>query len=283
MGSAHHLIIFNIKNKSNVIYNDFKMSIWIIGGTSESARLVKAIAFLQIPCIITITTDSAKSLYPPETNLLKIWLGKLDPKQIYDFLEHHKIKVILDASHPFAVEISKLAIATSQKHHIPYLRFERPVVEQNLLSTHTEVNTNIIFLNNLETLLSGDYLTKNRVLLTLGYRTLPQFQPWQNQTELFARILPSPVALETALNSGFTPDRIIAIRPPISEALETALWQQWNISLVVTKSSGTAGGEDIKIKVANNLGIPLIILERPAINYPQKTDSLEEAIQFCQQ
>ena len=256
--------------------------IWLIGGTSESATLVKAIAPLQIPCIITVTTETAKSLYPPESNILKIWVGKLDPKQISDFLEEHKIQVILDASHPFAVEISKLAIATSQQYNIPYLRFERPVVEQNSLFKTFEFNSNLIFLNNLETLLSGDYLTGKRVLLTLGYRTLPQFQPWQNQTELFARILPSPVALETALNSGFTPDRIIAIRPPISEALETALWQQWNISLVVTKSSGTAGGEDIKIKVAQNLGIPLIILERPAINYPQKTEYLEEVIQFCQ-
>lgn len=258
------------------------MNIWLIGGTSESARLIRAIAPLEIPCIITVTTETAKSLYPPETNLLKIWVGKLDSQQLSNFLEQHKIKVILDASHPFAVEISKLAITTSQKHNIPYLRFERPIVEQNSFSPSSALNSNLIFLDNLETLLFGDYLTEKRVLLTLGYRTLPLFQPWQNKAQLFTRILPSPIALETALNSGFTPDRIIAIRPPISEALETALWQQWNISLVVTKSSGTAGGEDLKIKVAKNLGIPLIILERPAINYPQKTDCLEEVIHFCQ-
>ena len=279
MGFAHP----NIENQCYVISNYVKMSIWLIGGTSDSARLISAIAPLQIPCMITVTTETAKSLYPPESNLLKIWVGKLDPKQISAFLEQHKIKVILDASHPFAVEISKLAIATSQKHNIPYLRFERPVVEQNSLSPNTEVNSNLILLNNLETLLTSDYLTGKRVLLTLGYRTLPLFQPWQNKAQLWTRILPSSVALETALNSGFTPDRIIAMRPPISEALETALWQQWNISLVVTKSSGTAGGEDIKIKVSKNLGIPLIILERPLINYPQKTDNLEEAIQFCKQ
>ena len=36
-------------------------------------------------------------------------------------------------------------------------------------------------------------------------------------------------------------DRIIAIRPPISRELEQALWQQWRISLVVTKASGQSG------------------------------------------
>lgn len=249
--------------------------IWLIGGTSESARLINAIALLQIPCIITVTTEAAKSLYPPESNLLKIWVGKLAPQQLSVFLKQHKIQAILDGSHPFAVEISKLAIATSQIYNIPYLRFERLVVERE------PDDPNLIILDTLETLLTHHYLTQKRVLLTLGYRMLPLFQPWQNQAELFARILPSPVALETALNSGFTPDRIIALRPPISEALETALWQQWKISLVVTKSSGTAGGEDIKIKVSQKLGIPLILLERPGLTYPQKTDCLETVIQFC--
>ena len=52
--------------------------------------------------------------------------------------------------------------------------------------------------------------------------------------------------------------------------METALWQQWRISLVVTKASGTAGGEDIKRQVAAKLGIPLIVIARPQIAYPYK-------------
>ena len=49
-----------------------------------------------------------------------------------------------------------------------------------------------------------------------------------------------------AIAAGFTTDKIIAIRPPINKELEQALWQQWQISLVVTKASAKAGGEDIK-------------------------------------
>ena len=111
---------------------------------------------------------------------------------------------------------------------------------------------------------------------------LSQFTRWQDRAILFARILPSAIALDAALKAGFTPDRIIAIRPPLCLELETALWQHWNISLVVTKASGTAGGEDNKINLANQLNIPLIIIERPLINYPQMTQYFQSAIEFCQ-
>ena len=88
--------------------------------------------------------------------------------------------------------------------------------------------------------------------------------------------------METAIASGFTSDRLIAIRPPISMGTETALWQQWDISLVVTKASGQAGGEDIKRQVAATLGIPLIIISRPSMTYPQQTFDLGDVLPFCE-
>ncbi|MEO1006296.1 MAG: precorrin-6A/cobalt-precorrin-6A reductase, partial [Cyanobacteria bacterium J06638_38] len=56
---------------------------------------------------------------------------------------------------------------------------------------------------------------------------------------------------------------------------------QWNISLVVTKASGTSGGEDIKHQVAANLGIPLIVVARPLVVYPRQTSAMSEVQAFC--
>ena len=60
------------------------------------------------------------------------------------------------------------------------------------------------------------------------------------------------------------------------------MWQQWQISLAVTKASGKAGGEDIKRQVAASLGIPLIIITRPGIVYPQQTSEVADILAFCQ-
>lgn len=256
----------------------FSSRIWLIGGTQESAELAQAIAQTNLPCTISVTTQSARSLYPTGSNI-QVQVGRFNLSQIEEFLQQQQIVAILDASHPYAVEISHHAIALSQKLQIPYLRYERPNLAQGEQGKQGKQGGK---LDSFETLLSGNYL-QGRVLLTVGYRPLHLFQPWQERATLFARILPSAIALESALASGFTPDRLICLRPPICAQLEKALWCQWNISLVVTKASGTAGGEDIKRTVAAQLNIPLIVIARPAIEYPQQTSDLSVALDFCLQ
>ncbi|MBF2009145.1 cobalt-precorrin-6A reductase [Chlorogloeopsis fritschii PCC 9212] len=247
--------------------------VWLIGGTAESAVLAKAIAHSQIHCVVSVTTEAARLLYP-NVATLQVWVGHLNFTNFDEFLYQQQITAVLDASHPYAVEISQGAIAVCQKLQIPYLRYERPVLEEG------EGRGNI-YLDSFNTLICGNYLENQRVLLTVGYRQLHLFQPWQGKAALFARLLPSGTALEAAFKAGFTPDRIICLRPPISIDLEKALWRQWNISLVVTKSSGKAGGEDVKQKVAAELGVSLVVINRPEITYPQQTSDLAVALEFC--
>lgn len=248
--------------------------LWLIGGTSESVALAGAIASLGLPCLISVTTKAAQSLYP-KTPLLKVQVGRLQIEQLDDFLQQQQIAAILDASHPYAVEISQMATRLAAQRKIPYLRFERPVV--NPQNDHSRV----IRLDSFEALLAGDYLLQQRVLLTVGYKALPLFQSWQDRSTLFARILPALTSLEAAIAAGFTSDRIIAIRPPVSAELEKSLWRHWEISLVVTKASGVAGGEEIKRTVAAELGIPLVVIARPVVDYPQQTSDFSVALEFC--
>ncbi len=248
--------------------------LWLIGGTTESAALARAIASLAMPCTVTITTEAAKSLYPKAPKL-KFWVGRLDAGQLEQFLQEQRITAVLDASHPYAVEISRIATKAAADQQIPYLRFERLAVDAQA------DNPQVIALDSFETLLTGDYLHHQRVLLTVGYKALHLFRTWQDRSTLFARILPAVTSLEAAIAAEFSSDRIIALRPPVTDELEKALWRYWDISLVVTKASGVAGGEDIKRAVAAELGIPLIVIARPAIDYPHQTSDLSVALEFC--
>lgn len=249
------------------------LKIWLIGGTGDSARIAQEIARQKIPCLVTVTTKNAQDLYP-KNPYLSVQVGALNLVQIRELCQQQNISAIVDASHPYAVQISQQAMTIAQQQNIPYLRYERPGII---------ANSEVILLDSFETLIKGNYLERKRVLLTVGCQALPLFKPWQNRAVLFARILPRIESLEIAIKSGFSSDRLIALRPPITVELERGLWQQWNISLVVTKASGTAGGEETKTLIATQLGIPLIVINRPVINYPQQTDQLCDIIQFCQQ
>ncbi len=247
--------------------------IWLIGGTKDSADIALAIANAQISSIVTVTTISAKSLY---SDNFPIRIGNLSLKQMEQFCLQENIVAIVDASHPFATGVSQNAIATSQQKNIPYLRYERKPCQLS------NKNHNLT-LDSFETLFNGDYLQGHRVLLTVGCKILPQFKTWHDRSTLFARVLPKVDSLQMALDSGFNSDRIIALRPPITAELEIALWQTWQISLVVTKASGKAGGEDIKYQVADSLGIPLITIARPKIFYPEQTSCIKKVMAFCRQ
>jgi precorrin-6A/cobalt-precorrin-6A reductase len=287
--------------------------IWLIGGTQESAELARALTQQQISHVVSVTTESARNLYA-DGPFGCVWIDRLTAASLPQFLQQYNIVAVLDASHPFAVEISQLAIATCKHQHIPYLRYERPqwnpeghsssVIchlststtrywtpapgkstdpgQSKIQNPKSKIQTSPLILDSFESLLSSRYLAGQRVLLTTGYRSLERFKPWQNQAVLFARILPSVTALEAAIAAGFTPDRIVALRPPISADLERALWQQWQISMVVTKASGAAGGEDIKRQVAAELGVQAIVIARPEMVYPGQTSDLSVALEFCQ-
>jgi precorrin-6A/cobalt-precorrin-6A reductase len=207
---------------------------------------------------------------------LQVQVGSLALDTLPEFIQEQGIGAILDASHPFAVEITQGAIAAAQQRQIPYWRYERPTPR---LAPHPLVQP----VADLSQLLRADLLAQQRVLLTLGYRWLSAFQPWQQQSTLFARILPSPTALAAALAAGFTADRLIALRPPVSVALELALWQHWQITMVITKASGQAGGEVTKQRVCQRLGIPLWIIDRPTLTYPFVSQDLKELVTISHQ
>jgi precorrin-6A/cobalt-precorrin-6A reductase len=261
--------------------------LWLIGGTQESRSLVEKLqpklnhSVAESPLLISVTTEPARALYPAISDI-DLWVGKLTAKQAPEFVAGQQISAILDMSHPFATEISALAIALAQQYQLPYLRYERSEISHSELTWRDrQGRPGCVVINQLDDLFADNFLPSERTLLTLGYRLLSSFRPWQSQGTLFARILPSQAALTAALAAGFTPDRLIALRPPISRDLERSLWQQWQISQVVTKASGKPGGEGQKRAIAAELGVRLICLARPAIDYPQQTDRLDTALSFA--
>lgn len=248
--------------------------LWLIGGTSESVMIAKFLSTLKQDFIVSVTTESACNLYQ-NINDIQVIVKKLSLTEIKQFILSRQISAIIDASHPFAVEVSKNAIASSQCLSIPYLRYERETVISQ--------TGNILHYPDLPSLLTDKSIFKDKnVLLTIGAKYLHLFKEYHHQAQFYARILPYQSSLALAEEAGFKCDRIIAIRPPLSLELEKALWQLWNIDIVVTKAGGKAGGEDVKYQLAKTLNIPLVVINRPSLDYPLIATSLQEVKKFLQ-
>ena len=242
--------------------------IWLIGGTSESRMIARMLSNQSYRWIVTVVSKRAARLY--KGLLGDVRVGILTEINLPQFLTINKINCIVDASHPFATEISHQAIATK----LPYLRFERPDIP---------IEKPAIVLSNLEQALQPNYLRRRRILLTLGVKWLALFRPWQDQGIFWARILPTSDAQQQAIKAGFTPKQLILQQLPITIDQERQLWQTLQIDTVITKAGGKAGGLEVKQALAQELGISLIVIARPLMNYPRQTDKLTEVQAFCSQ
>ena len=250
--------------------------LWLIGGTSESVMLANQMECRQIPVVVTVTTESACNNYSQASHLWVQSIRFVSDEGLAQWLRDSHIMGILDASHPFATEISARAIRVGKDLNLAYLRFERASVTTLQADQVTEID-------HISGVLSEQCLQGQRVLLTLGSQALERFASWHRYAELYARVLPNETAIKLASQAGFRRDRLIALQPPLSFELECALWQHWNISLVITKASGHAGGEDIKRQVAEALKIKLFVIKRPQVEYPWKTQSITTAVHFGRQ
>jgi precorrin-6x reductase len=110
-----------------------------------------------------------------------------------------------------------------------------------------------------------------RIFLATGTKDLAGFLQAEGalEREWFARVTPDPVSMERALQAGISRANLCAMQGPFSRALNEALWRDWRIDCVVTKDSGDAGGFTAKAEAAAALGVPLIVVERPRVEYPR--------------
>lgn len=242
--------------------------IWLIGGTSDSRTIAQALDRAGLPWIATVVNPAAVRLYDGLAGTVRS--GAFSAAALPDWLADRGIRAIVDASHPFATEISQRAIAAAADRSIPYLRFERPTIPLDPPAQR---------LPNLDAALSDRFLTDRRVLFTLGIKALPQILPWRDRVAaLWVRVLPESV--ESAIALGFDRAEVIGQRLPVDPAEERADWQQRAIEVVVTKAAGAAGGLDLKQALARELGVQLLVIDRPAIAYPAQTDRLDAVIAF---
>jgi precorrin-3B C17-methyltransferase len=183
-------------------------------------------------------------------------------------------RAIVDATHPFATAISSQLMQLAKELRIPYLRYERPPA----ISSYPAILCKTVREAAAESIARG-----SRIFLATGVKDLPAFLKHQgaSRCEWFVRITPD--SLERALSLGVPRANVCAMQGPFLKEFDEVLWKNWQIDCVVTKESGEIGGFLAKAEAAYLLGIPLIVVERPQIDYPIMAFNFETIIDQLQQ
>ncbi|SMD06151.1 precorrin-6A reductase [Sporomusa malonica] len=245
--------------------------ILVLAGTLDGRELAVRLAETGYQVMVSVISEYGRSL--AEMPGISVHTGQLTVEGMSSLISSRKIKAVVDASHPYAVNGSVNAMAACEAMEITYIRYERSEVSV------PEYKRLYITSDAAEAAKVAAGLGKV-VFLTTGSRTLKAFknEPLLTECRLIARVLPQPEVVTECIDLGFSPGDIVAMKGPFSHELNVALFREYGTEAVVTKNSGTVGGADTKISAAMELGLPIIMIGRPAIEYRNLCKNQEEVL-----
>jgi len=218
--------------------------ILILGGTGEARGLAQALideGFSVVTSLAGVTT----SPHLPAGEVRRGGFG--GEAGLVEYIGHDSIRAVVDATHPYAAQISRHAHEAAQTAKVPYLRLERPPWRAETGDRWIEVAS---IADAVAALPSGA-----RPFVTIGRKEISRFFA---RTDLagVARMIEDP---DVSPPPGWT---IVQARPPFDIQAEIKLLQAHHITHLVTKNSG---GELTRTKLlaAREGKIPVVIIARP--------------------
>lgn len=219
----------------------------ILGGSGEAAVLAHKIK--EIAGVEAIASFAGRTKQPTALTINSRTGGFGGATGLADYLRREKIDLLIDATHPFAAQISVNAAQAASACGIPRLMLSRPVWEKVPGDHWLEVASNQAAANMLPGLAT-------RIFLTIGRQELATYAHLKDVWFLMRMIDPPEPDIT------IPPGKLLLERGPFSLESERSLLQEYQIGAIVSKNSG---GEATyaKIIAARELGLPVVMVQRP--------------------
>lgn len=220
----------------------------ILGGTAEAAALADILT-TNTNGLDVVTSLAGRTEAPANLPGAVRVGGFGGADALADYLDHEGFDALIDATHPFAAQISENAVRAAARAGIPHLRIERPAWEAVAGDDWHPVA---------HMAEAAAVLPRfgRRVFLTVGRRDLGAFAACADLWFL-VRLVDMPVKPLPL------PDcRVIAARGPFTRDDEMALLERHEIDVLVCKASG-GGMTYAKLEAARARGIPVVMVSRP--------------------
>ena len=231
--------------------------VWLFACTAEGPPLAQALLARGWQVRVSVVTAAATRAYLPHPSL-QFQVGACSSDAgLEQQLRQLAPRWVVDATHPFALEISARLERVCRPLDQPLLRLDRREASETPPGEQLQLLENVEALSGLD--LAGDHL-----LLAIGARQLPAAIAATPQCQHFARVLDQPGSLQAARAAGLPDHHIACLRPDASGTgqLEEALCRRWQINRVLCRQGG-GRSELLWRQVCLRLQLPLLLLRRP--------------------
>ena len=230
----------------------------LLAGTGEGPRLVRELSRRDWRVRVSVVTPSAAKAFAG-LPLEGISVGALQGVGgiTAALRQAGPFAWVVDATHPFASEISQSLVNACAAVDQPLLRYERRLDPLGAASLVADAEA-----------LASQSLQGQRLLLAIGGRHLPAIAAAVRRAGAtpYGRALPSPDGLRAALRAGLPLDHLAVVRPlqgEVQGAIERGLCRRWGIDVVLCRQSGGVT-ERLWHELTTELDLSLVLLRRPA-------------------
>ena len=250
--------------------------ILIFSGTTEGRELAEWLGSEGIMVHVRVATEYGAVVMEPSANI-DVRVGSCGGADgIADVIRDLDISIVVDATHPYALNITKHIVEACGRTGAEYIRLKRPDSEED--------TKGVVRFDSLED--AVEYLkgTEGRILASTGSNELSLYTRIPDYTErVVARVLSTAESVQKCAALGFEGRNLICAQGPFSEEMNTAMLRQVGASFMVTKDSGDAGGFSEKVRAARKAGATLIVINRPedaGLDFRQVQVRLAEELEF---
>lgn len=242
------------------------MKIVIFSGTTEGRALSRLLAEQGAEVTVCVATEYGREEQGTMAGVT-VLAGRKTPEEMADILRGCDLCV--DATHPYAVQVTKSIRTACAAAEVPYRR---------LLRRNSGETGDAIIVDSAAEAAERLARMPGNVLLTTGAKELKEFSAL-DPARLFPRVLPTHESLAACEAAGIPHHNILAMQGPFSQELNEAIIRQFRVSVLVTKDGGAAGGFQEKVQAARSTGAALILIRRPE----ETGETFEEIVQSCEE
>ncbi|WP_286902920.1 cobalt-precorrin-6A reductase [Vreelandella sedimenti] len=239
------------------------IKILILGGTSEASALASAVAKRGLPAIFSY----AGRVATPKPQPLPTRIGGFGGVSgLAAFVARERITHIVDATHPFAAQMSTNVLAAAAQCSVKATALTRPAWRP----VNGDQWQSVASINEAVSALAGP---PQRILLAIGRMHLAAFAA-QPQHHYVLRLVDQPTSPLPLADVSTVIDR-----GPFTLESDLALLEKQRIQRIVCKNAGGEGAAS-KLTAARALGLPVVMIERPHLPSRLEAHTVDEVINW---
>ena len=229
--------------------------ILIFAGTTEGRKLSECLSKADILHTVCVATEYGEIVLT-ENACAHVHRGRMDVEEMSAFISDGQFSAVVDATHPYALVVTENIRNAMKGMDIPYIRLKRETDDSYDYDKIRSFECN-------EDCAEALLQINGNILLTTGSKELSVYCGYEGlKDRLYVRVLPGLESLSLCNENGIMGKHILALQGPFTVDMNEAMLRQYDISCLVTKKSGRAGGYIEKLEAAKRLDIPVYVVER---------------------